>query len=164
MWTENVLLSGHSVYAYGIPKGVFRGRQSIAFSSLFGICLSTTQRRNRKRESRQGRQGRKPEKILRWSNTEKAEQLPARLYKFSAIIFPLDGDRIFRYHPQVERLYQSTRHFGKIMGTVILYFSSFGAEYIYCIGRLSNNLLQKVVLSKKTTEVYHAGDRRQERF
>ena len=32
----------------------------------------------------------------------KAEQLPARLYKFSAIIFPLDGDRIFRYTPKAK--------------------------------------------------------------
>ena len=164
MWTENVLLSGHSVYAYGIPKGVFRGRQSIAFSSLFGICLSTTQRRNRKRESRQGRQGRQPEKILRWSNTEKAERLPARLYKFSAIIFPLDGNGFFRYHPQIERIYPLSPQFGKILGAVIFIIISFGAVYVYCIGGLSYNLQRKVVLSKKNAEVYHAGDRSQKRF
>ena len=40
----------------------------------------------------QGRQGRQPEKILRWSDTRKAEQLPARLSEFSAIIFPFIGN------------------------------------------------------------------------
>lgn len=61
--------------------------------------------------------------------------------KFSATIFPLDGNGFFRYHPQIERLSRNSPHFGKIMGTVILFLSSFGTEYAYCIGRLSNNLL-----------------------
>lgn len=80
--------------------------------------------------------------------------------KFSATIFPLDGNGFFRYHPQIERIYPLSPQFGKILGAVIVIIISFGARYGYCIGGLSYNLPRKVVLSKKTTEVYHAGNRR----
>ena len=84
--------------------------------------------------------------------------------KFSATIFPLDGNGFFRYHPQIERIYPLSPQFGKILGAVILIIISFGAWYGYCIGGLSYNLPRKVVLSKKNAEVYHAGDRSQKRF
>ena len=70
--------------------------------------------------------------------------------KFSATIFPLDGNGFFRYHPQIERIYPLSPQFGKILGAVIFIIISFGAVYVYCIGGLSYNLPRKVVLSKKT--------------
>ena len=84
--------------------------------------------------------------------------------KFSATIFPLDGNGFFRYHPQIERIYPLSPLFGKILGAVIVIIISFGAGYGDCIGGLSYNLPRKVVLSKKNAEVYHAGDRSQKRF
>ena len=80
--------------------------------------------------------------------------------KFSATIFPLDGNGFFRYHPQIERIYPLSPQFGKILGAVIFIIISFGAKYGYCIGGISYNLPRKVVRSKKNAEVYHAGNRR----
>ena len=60
--------------------------------------------------------------------------------KFSATIFPLDGNGFFRYHPQIERIYPLSPQFGKILGAVIVIIISFGAGYGDCIGGLSYNL------------------------
>ena len=54
--------------------------------------------------------------------------------KFSATIFPLDGNGFFRYHPQIERIYPLSPQFGKILGAIIVIIISFGAGYGYCIG------------------------------
>ena len=127
---------------------------------LSNFFLSTT-RSNREKTTPSRAQGATPEKLLRAYTVKQ----PTRIgLKFSATIFPLDGNGFFRYHPQIERIYPLSPQFGKILGAVIFIIISFGAVYVYCIGGLSYNLPQKVVLSKKNAEVYHAGDRSQKRF
>lgn len=74
MRTENVLLSGHSVYAYGIPKGVFRGRQSIVFPPCLGFVFRQHKGEIGKERAVKGVRGVSPKKYCVGVTQEKAEQ------------------------------------------------------------------------------------------